>query len=153
MTKILVCNPQNYDIRYEINPWMKTTRPAIHALAVEQWNSLILLLQQCGAEIFEMPVDFRSRDLPDMVFTANAGLDYQPQLRYTKRGPLQLANRLFRGRSIDLLEEVLCLKKNRSAFGASDPTKRQVRSTSIYSILIWPLSEVRGSLLTKPLLN
>jgi N-dimethylarginine dimethylaminohydrolase len=40
-------------------------------LAVEQWNGLIEKLREIGAEVIEMP---GQPNLPDMVFTANAGL-------------------------------------------------------------------------------
>jgi N-dimethylarginine dimethylaminohydrolase len=69
--RILMCPPDHYGIHYVINPWMNITRPAEHAVAVEQWEGLRSALVQAGAEISEVPpVD----GLPDMVFTANAAL-------------------------------------------------------------------------------
>ena len=66
-----MCPPDFYGIHYEINPWMSTVRQSDHALAVRQWHDLRGCLEAAGAEIAQIdPVD----GLPDMVFTANAGL-------------------------------------------------------------------------------
>ena len=71
---ILMCPPDFYGIQYVINPWMNITRPAEHALAVDQWRGLRDLLAGNAATISEVtPVE----GLPDMVFTANAALIYQ----------------------------------------------------------------------------
>ena len=71
---ILMCRPDHYGIEYEINPWMSRDRQADHALAVEQWTALVALLKNLGAKISLVePV----RGLPDMVFTANAGMIYR----------------------------------------------------------------------------
>ena len=71
---ILMCRPDHYGIEYEINPWMSRDRQADHALAVEQWEDLVALLKSLGASVsFVEPV----RGLPDLVFTANAGMIYR----------------------------------------------------------------------------
>ena len=68
---ILMCPPEHYGIEYEINPWMNRERGADHALAVRQWESLVALLKEVGAQISLLsPV----KGLPDLVFTANAAL-------------------------------------------------------------------------------
>jgi N-dimethylarginine dimethylaminohydrolase len=69
---LFMCPPDYYGIEYEINPWMSLERQADHALAVRQWEGLRrFLIQELGVsvELIE-PV----KGLPDMVFTANAGL-------------------------------------------------------------------------------
>lgn len=71
MVKILVCNPEFYGIEYSINPWMNIENQADRQLAVKQWTALISILKSIGAEVIEMPGE---KNLPDMVFTANAGL-------------------------------------------------------------------------------
>jgi N-dimethylarginine dimethylaminohydrolase len=72
-THILMCPPDFYGIEYEINPWMDRRRPCNHDLAVRQWEDLRRLVEQSGAKVSCMrPV----KGLPDMVFTANAGLIY-----------------------------------------------------------------------------
>ncbi len=71
---ILMCPPDNYGIEYEINPWMSRQRGANRELAIQQWNGLVAILKDVGAEISLLqPV----AGLPDLVFTANAGLIYQ----------------------------------------------------------------------------
>lgn len=70
---ILMCPPDYYGIRYEINPWMNTLRQVDHDAAVEQWKTLRGLIESCGARISLLePVD----GLPDLVFTANAAMIY-----------------------------------------------------------------------------
>jgi len=69
--KILVCEPSYYQINYEINPWMNMSSRAETNLAVHQWNELVAELEKLGVDILKVnPQD----QLPDMVFTANAGL-------------------------------------------------------------------------------
>ncbi len=74
---ILMCPPKFYGIEYEINPWMSRSRDSDHAIATEQWQALYELIQSLGAavEILD-PV----QGLPDLVFTANAGLVYRDQV-------------------------------------------------------------------------
>lgn len=69
--KLLLCPPDHYGIEYEINPWMSRNRAADTALAQEQWRGLRETLQTLGAQV-EL-VTPRPK-LPDMVFTANAGV-------------------------------------------------------------------------------
>jgi N-dimethylarginine dimethylaminohydrolase len=71
MPRLLLCPPDHYGIEYEINPWMDKTRKAVPGLPQKQWQSLHDRLQELGWEI-EMVKP--QPGLPDMVFTANAGL-------------------------------------------------------------------------------
>jgi N-dimethylarginine dimethylaminohydrolase len=68
---LLMCPPDFYGIEYEINPWMSRSRASDAAVAREQWEALRALLAsfRCSIELLE-PV----QGLPDLVFTANAGL-------------------------------------------------------------------------------
>ncbi|MBX7168708.1 MAG: amidinotransferase [Pirellulales bacterium] len=71
MRRILMCPPEHYGIHYEINPWMSRERPSDRHAALEQWERLTGLIRAAGAEIEQLsPV----AGLPDLVFTANAGL-------------------------------------------------------------------------------
>jgi N-dimethylarginine dimethylaminohydrolase len=72
MPAFLICPPDYYGIEYEINPWMSRSRNSIPEMARRQWRSLVeTLTQTIGAKVERIaPV----RGLPDMVFTANAGL-------------------------------------------------------------------------------
>lgn len=75
--KLLMCPPDYYGIEYEINPWMHIKHAVDHQAAVTQWNALYDTLSSCGAEIALItPIP----GLPDMVFTANAGLLYQSKI-------------------------------------------------------------------------
>jgi N-dimethylarginine dimethylaminohydrolase len=71
MRRLLLCPPDHYGIEYEINPWMDRSHKALQAVAREQWQGLCLKLQSLGCEIELMDPQ---PGLPDMVFTANAGL-------------------------------------------------------------------------------
>ena len=72
MPAFLMCPPDYYGIEYEINPWMDRRRPADSSRAMRQWQALYdLLTAKLGASVELLtPV----KGLPDLVFTANAGL-------------------------------------------------------------------------------
>ena len=67
----LMCRPTYFGVRYEINPWMDTGRQPDPALALRQWEALRRALEEIGAEVRTCAPRPR---LPDMTFTANAGL-------------------------------------------------------------------------------
>jgi N-dimethylarginine dimethylaminohydrolase len=72
MARVLMCRPDYYGIRYEINPWMRTSRGADPARAQAQWQELHdTLSRRLGVQVELIEPDER---WPDMVFTANAGL-------------------------------------------------------------------------------
>ena len=71
MRELLLCPPDHYGIEYEINPWMSRERGADAPVAQAQWKGLHAKLQELHATIHL--VEPRPK-LPDMVFTANAGL-------------------------------------------------------------------------------
>jgi N-dimethylarginine dimethylaminohydrolase len=73
--QLLMCPPTYYGIEYEINPWMKRSRQSDAALAAQQWAELHrVLAEKLSAEI--RLIDAKP-GLPDMVFTANAGVVWQ----------------------------------------------------------------------------
>lgn len=69
--KVLMCRPDYFDIEYEINPWMKRENRVDKQRALEQWTRLFETYQNLGVQI-EL-ID-QVQGLPDMVFTANAGV-------------------------------------------------------------------------------
>jgi len=71
MRKLLLCPPDHYGIEYEINPWMDRTHKAVPGRARAEWQALHDTLQQLGCQICLIAPQPK---LPDMVFTANAGL-------------------------------------------------------------------------------
>ncbi|MCA9116373.1 MAG: amidinotransferase [Planctomycetaceae bacterium] len=71
---ILMCPADYYGIEYEINPWMSRGRQSDPAIARGQWLALHDLLISLGADIHLMQP---APGLPDLVFTANAGLVWE----------------------------------------------------------------------------
>src|SRR4029078_2466020 len=69
--RILMSPPAHYGIEYEINPWMNRSLGAVRALAFRQWQQLHDALVALGVRVETMPPP---PGLPDLVFTANAGL-------------------------------------------------------------------------------
>jgi N-dimethylarginine dimethylaminohydrolase len=67
-----MCPPDFFGIEYEINPWMSLKNPADPKRAGKQWDRLFRLL----TETLAIPVELVAprSGLPDLVFTANAGL-------------------------------------------------------------------------------
>ena len=69
--RFLMCPPAHFGVLYEINSWMSTEVVVDADLAQEQWDTLVATLQSAGAEVeVQPPVE----GLPDLVFTANAGI-------------------------------------------------------------------------------
>jgi N-dimethylarginine dimethylaminohydrolase len=74
---ILMCPPDFYGIEYEINPWMSRSTPNDPARSRVQWLGLHDLLITLGVDVRLMePV----KGLPDLVFTANAGLVWKEKV-------------------------------------------------------------------------
>lgn len=70
--KILMCPPDYYGIKYEINPWMNVEIQSDHEKAVKQWRALYKILKEdLGADIKLVEPE---EEVPDMVFTANAAV-------------------------------------------------------------------------------
>ena len=69
--RILMCPPDHYGIEYEINPWMDREVGTDPTTSAKQWRGLRDTLIGLGAEVELMDPQ---PGLPDLVFTANAGL-------------------------------------------------------------------------------
>jgi N-dimethylarginine dimethylaminohydrolase len=68
---ILMCSPDHFEVAYVINPWMEGHRAKTNGtLASKQWVDLRIIIEKHADIVLEPP----QRNLPDMVFTANAGL-------------------------------------------------------------------------------
>ena len=66
-----MCPPEHFGVLYEINPWMHREVAADPDRSIEQWTNVRRTLEGAGARVTIVDsVD----GLPDMVFTANAGL-------------------------------------------------------------------------------
>ncbi|MEL6911166.1 MAG: TIGR00300 family protein [Cyanobacteria bacterium J06555_3] len=69
--RILMCAPDHYDVDYVINPWMEgNIHKSSQEKAVEQWSKLNYVLN----DIAKVDLVQGQPGVPDMVFTANAGL-------------------------------------------------------------------------------
>lgn len=68
---ILMCPPTYFEVSYQINPWMNGNLGyKKNNLAQEQWEKLHNALSRVANVVLVEPIE----GLPDMVFTANAGL-------------------------------------------------------------------------------
>jgi lysine-ketoglutarate reductase/saccharopine dehydrogenase-like protein (TIGR00300 family) len=69
--RFLMCAPDHYDVDYVINPWMEgNIHKSSRDRAVEQWEQLHHILKEHAIVDLVSP----HKGVPDMVFTANAGL-------------------------------------------------------------------------------
>ncbi|HYG35158.1 MAG TPA: arginine deiminase-related protein, partial [Clostridia bacterium] len=69
--RFLMCPPDLYEVDYVINPWMEgNIHRSSRDAAVQQWRVLQSLLKESAEVETTNPVP----GLPDMVFTANAGI-------------------------------------------------------------------------------
>jgi N-dimethylarginine dimethylaminohydrolase len=66
-----MCPPHHFGVLYEINPWMHEEVAVEHDAASQQWEDLVAALRLAGAEVVTMDPQ---PTVPDLVFTANAGI-------------------------------------------------------------------------------
>ena len=66
-----MCPPSYFGVLYEINPWMHREVTVDRDLAQAQWASLRAALIDAGAEVELLEP---TAEVPDLVFTANAGI-------------------------------------------------------------------------------
>ncbi len=67
-----MCRPSHYTVAYEINPWMSLRRKPNRTRAALQWDHLYrTLTRTLGVRVRLVPP---RAGVPDLVFTANAGL-------------------------------------------------------------------------------
>ncbi len=66
---VLLCPPVFFEVSYSINPWMKGEE-VDKSIAMDQWFKLRNQLHFWGVDIKTIT---QQKNLPDMVFTANAG--------------------------------------------------------------------------------
>ncbi|HEX6422890.1 MAG TPA: arginine deiminase-related protein [Acidimicrobiales bacterium] len=69
--RYLMCPPVHFGVLYEINPWMRREVSVEPDRARDEWEGLVATLRAAGAgvEVLEP-----HPDVPDLVFTANAGV-------------------------------------------------------------------------------
>jgi len=67
----LMCKPDHFEVSYVINPWMEGNVALSHRETAErQWHALAEMI----SEVARVEQITAARGVPDMVFTANAGL-------------------------------------------------------------------------------
>jgi N-dimethylarginine dimethylaminohydrolase len=69
--RYLMCPPEHFGVLYEINSWMHTEVQVDVDRARSQWEHLKTTLEAAGAVVELLPP---VEGLPDLVFTANAGI-------------------------------------------------------------------------------
>lgn len=71
MKRFMMCEPSFFEVRYVINPWMEGNLGRVDkVLARQQWKNLHDIVAELASVSLIEPV----AGLPDMTFTANAGL-------------------------------------------------------------------------------
>lgn len=94
MKHFLMCEPKFFEVCYVINPWMEGNLGKVNSeLAQQQWTNLHGIVSGLASVSLIEPV----AGLPDMVFTANAGLAHRNKnggkevivssFRHTERQP------------------------------------------------------------------
>lgn len=77
MKRFLMCEPKFFDVCYVINPWMEGNLGKVNKeLAKQQWQNLHDIVEGLASVSLIEPVT----GLPDMVFTANAGLVHKHEV-------------------------------------------------------------------------
>ena len=71
--RFLLSTPDYFGIEYEINPWMDSKNNVDHEKAGRQWYALYEIL----SELATVEIIDPQPNLPDMIFTANAGLIFE----------------------------------------------------------------------------
>lgn len=129
--RYLMCPPQHFGVLYEINPWMHREVAVAADAAVEQWHRLVDNLRGAGATVEVMEP---RAEVPDLVFTANAGLvnggQFVPShFRHLERQPETPFNREWfaaRGWRVDALPEELRHEGAGDALPFTDKSGRTV---------------------------
>jgi len=105
--QLLMCPPSYFGIEYEINPWMSRSRQSDAERAARQWSDLRRLLEEQLSAVVHL-IDPKPK-LPDMVFTANAGLVWQKKFirsnfrHQVRRGEAPYFEEWFRGRGYEIV--------------------------------------------------
>ena len=105
--KILMCPPDHFTVDYVINPWMAGHEESLSIeKAKQQWQTL----RDMVAEFADVVTLDPDPDLPDMVFTANAGVIYGNKAIASHFMPMErrpeepIFKQWFRDNGFDLLQ-------------------------------------------------
>lgn len=84
--RLLMCPPDYFTVSYAINPWMEGEQGTVsRARAQEEWRGL----RETLAELADVELLDPVAGLPDMVFTANAGVVYDDRVIVSRFAPPQ----------------------------------------------------------------
>ena len=104
--RILMCPPDYFSVDYVINPWMAGQESKLDIkLAKQQWTAL----HDAISELADVVILDPQPDLPDMVFTANAGAVYGDKaiashfMPHERRPEEEHFKKWFRDNGFDLL--------------------------------------------------
>lgn len=75
-SKLLMCRPTHFGVRYVINPWMDLNDSPDPVKAQRQWENVVQALVSVGCEVNLVDA---AEEQPDMVFAANSGWIYDHQ--------------------------------------------------------------------------
>ena len=144
--KFFMCPPSYYDVEYVINPWMKGNLGGVDRdEAAREWDGLYRAL----SNLAEVETIEPKSGLPDMVFTANAGLVYgdtyiPSRFRYPHRqGESDYFSKWFVSRNFTLTE----MPRNSTFEGEGDALLQPGEP------LLWAGYGVRTSLFAHRFLN
>ena len=117
--RLLMCKPEYFGVHYTINPWMESQIGKVDsAVALRQWTEFYHALQRKA----EVHLIDPQPQLPDLVFTANAGLMIDGQFipsRF-KHEERQREEPLFRKWFETHSDQIIPLPKNIYFEGAGD---------------------------------
>lgn len=75
--RYLMCQPENFDVSYAINPWMDLAAPVDKRRALAQWDALVDVVQAAGATVETI---MSEPGQPDMVYAMNYALVDGPEV-------------------------------------------------------------------------
>jgi N-dimethylarginine dimethylaminohydrolase len=105
--RLLMCPPDYYGIHYEINPWMSRSRRSSRRRAYQQWSELRRILEDRLSNSVNLVQP--KPGLPDMVFTANAGIVWKHKFiasnfrHEVRRGEVPHFEAWFRDRGFEIV--------------------------------------------------
>jgi N-dimethylarginine dimethylaminohydrolase len=144
--RVLMCPPDHFEVAYVINPWMEGQQARTEpGRALEQWSALKQAVER-RAQVSLLPPQ---ANLPDLVFTANAGLVHKGRVAPSRfrckerQGEEAIDRRWFAAQGFELVD----LPPGVTFEGAGDALYDQARD------LLWVGCGFRSDTAVAPLLE
>lgn len=105
MKSVLMCKPSFFQVKYQINPWMKIGT-VDQQIAMTQWQKLVDIYKRLGVEV---NIIEQRNDLPDMVFCADQGIVNNKRILLSnfkykeRRGETEVYRKWFREHGFKIL--------------------------------------------------